>query len=59
MEPLKKDAIDIINNLPDGADMEEILYRLYMLENIRLGQEDARKGKSTPVEPVLRAIQSW
>ena len=33
MEPLKKDAINIINNLPDDADMEEIMYRLYVLEN--------------------------
>ncbi|MDD1626058.1 MAG: hypothetical protein LUQ26_01075 [Methylococcaceae bacterium] len=59
MEPLKKDAINIITNLPDDADMEEIMYRLYVLENIRRGQEDAEKGKATPVEQVLRDIQSW
>ena len=59
MEPLKKDAINIITNLPDDADMEEIMYRLYVLENIRRGQEDAEKGKTTPVEQVLRDIQSW
>ena len=59
MEPLKKDAINIIANLPDDADMEEIMYRLYVLENIRRGQEDAEKGKTTPVEQVLRDIQSW
>ena len=57
MEPLKKEAI--ITNLPDDADMEEIMYRLYVLENIRRGQEDAEKGKTTPVEQVLRDIQSW
>ena len=59
MEPLKKDAINIITNLPDDADMEEIMYRLYVLENIRRGQEDAEKGKTTPVEQVLRDIQTW
>ena len=59
MEPLKKDAINIITNLPDDADMEEIMYRLYVLENIRRGQEDAEKGKATPVEQVLRDIQTW
>ena len=59
MEPLKKDAIDIITNLPDDADMEEIMYRLYVLENIRRGQEDAEKGKTTSVEQVLLDIQSW
>jgi hypothetical protein len=59
MEPLKKEAINIITNLPDDADMEEIMYRLYVLENIRRGQEDAEKGKITPVEQVLRDIQTW
>ena len=59
MEQLKKDAINIITNLPDDADMEEIMYRLYVLENIRRGQEDAEKGKTTLVEQVLRDIQSW
>jgi predicted transcriptional regulator len=59
MEPLKKEAINVIANLPDDADMEEIMYRLYVLENIRRGQEDAEQGKSTPAEQVLRDIQSW
>jgi predicted transcriptional regulator len=59
MEPLKKEAINVIANLPDDADMEEIMYRLYVLENIRRGQEDAQKGKTIPVEQVLLDIQSW
>ncbi|MBI2780058.1 MAG: hypothetical protein HYX62_09820 [Gammaproteobacteria bacterium] len=59
MEPLKKEAINVIVNLPEDADMEEIMYRLYVLENIRRGQEDAEKGKTTPAEQVLRDIQSW
>lgn len=59
MEPLKKEAINVISNLPDDADMEEIMYRLYVLENIRRGQEDAEKGQTVPAEEVLRDIQSW
>jgi predicted transcriptional regulator len=59
MEILKKEAINVIANLPDNADMEEIMYRLYVLENIRRGQEDAEKGNTIPVEQVLRDIQLW
>lgn len=59
MEPLKKEAINVIASLPDDADMEEIMYRLYVLENIRRGQEDAEQGKTMPVEAVLRDIQAW
>jgi len=59
MEPLKKDTIDIVTKLSDDADMEEIMYRLNVLENIRRGQEDTQKGKATTVEQVLLDIQSW
>ncbi len=59
MEPLKQEALNVIAGLPDDVDMEEIMYRLYVLENIRRGQEDAEKGKTTPSEEVLRDIQSW
>jgi len=55
----KQEAIDAISRLPDSADMEEIMYRLYVLENIRRGQQDAAEGKSTAAETVLREIQKW
>ncbi|WP_347807358.1 hypothetical protein [Pseudomonas sp. CAU 1711] len=45
--------------MPDTADMEEIMYRLYVLENIRRGQKDAEEGKATSAEQVLRDIHSW
>jgi len=55
----KQEAIEAIQRLPDTADMEEIMYRLYVLENIRRGQHDAEHGKTTPAEQVLRDIQTW
>ncbi|MDR0779812.1 MAG: hypothetical protein LBF16_03830 [Pseudomonadales bacterium] len=55
----KQEALDAIQRLPDSTDMEEIMYRLYVLENIRRGQQDANAGKTTPAEQVLRDIQSW
>ncbi len=38
--------------------MEEIMYRLYVLENIRRGQKDAEEDRTTPAEQVLRDIQA-
>ncbi len=55
----KQEAIATIQRLPDTADMEEIMYRLYVLENIRRGQKDAEQGKTVSAEQVLRDIQSW
>lgn len=55
----KQEALEAIQRLPDTADTEEIMYRLYVLENIRRGQKDAEQGKTTSAEQVLRDIQSW
>lgn len=38
MQTAKQDALNTIQQLPDNADTEEIIYRLYALENIRRGQ---------------------
>ncbi len=55
----KQEALDVIQRLPDNTDIEEIMYRLYVLENIRKGQEDAAQGKTQPAEELLKDIQSW
>jgi predicted transcriptional regulator len=59
MQAVKQEAIDAIARLPEDVDMEEIKYRLYVLENIRRGQEDAAKGRSRTAEEVLKDIQRW
>jgi hypothetical protein len=59
MQAVKQEALDTIARLPEDADMEEIMYRLYVLENIRRGQQDAIQGKTQSAEEVLRDIQTW
>lgn len=55
----KQEALDAIQRLPDNVDTEQIIYRLYVLENIRRGKQDAAEGKTQPAEEVLKEIQSW
>ena len=55
----KQEALDAIQRLPDTANTEEIMYRLYVLENIRRGQQDALNGNAQPAEEVLKDIQTW
>ncbi len=59
MQAVKQDALSTIARMPEDTNMEEIIYRLYVLENIRKGQEDAAQGKAQPAEEVLRDIQTW
>lgn len=55
----KKEALSAIERLPDSADMEQIMYRLYVLENIRRGQQDADAGNSASLEDLRREAAAW
>jgi len=59
MQAFKQEALNTIARLPKDVDMEEIMYRLYVLENIRRGQQDAAQGNTLSTEEVLRDIQTW
>ena len=59
MQTAKKEALEAIQRLPDNVDTEEMMYRLYVLENIRRGQQDAAEGNTQTAEEVLKDIQSW
>ena len=59
MQALKQEALETISQLPDDTDIEEIMYRLYVLENIRKGREDVVQGKTQSVDKVLSDIQKW
>lgn len=55
----KQEALKAIDQLPDDADMDEIMYRLYVLDKIRKGQEAAEQGKTVTSEQLKREIEAW
>ena len=59
MQTVKQEALEAIQRLPDDVDTEEMIYRLYVLENIRCGQKDTAEGKTKSAETVLKDIQAW
>ena len=59
MQSAKQDALEIIDRLPDDVDMDEIMYRLYVLDKIRKGQEAADRGETIDSETLQREIESW
>ncbi|MCO6428999.1 hypothetical protein [Nitrosomonas communis] len=59
MPAAKQEALKTIDQLPDDADMDEIMYRLYVLDKIRKGQEAAEQGKTVTSEQLKREIEVW
>jgi uncharacterized membrane protein len=59
MQPLKQDAIDLITQLPDDADVDEIMYRLYVLDKVRKGREAVEQRRTVSHEELRREIEQW
>ncbi len=59
MQAAKQEAINIIDRMPEDSDMDEIMYRLHVLNKIRKGQEAVEQGKTITSEELQREIDSW
>jgi predicted transcriptional regulator len=59
MQTAKQDAAAMINSLPEDASVEEIQYRLYVLEKIRSGLAEIDGGRDVSHEEALARLAKW
>jgi predicted transcriptional regulator len=59
MKSLKNEAIAAIATLPDNSSVDEIMYRIYVIDKIQKGQEAAAAGKMITIEEIEKEIQTW
>ena len=59
METLKKEALNAISKMPDSADIDEIMYRLYVIDKVRKGKEAVKRGETITIEDLRKEIESW
>ena len=45
----KEDAKALIDNLPDNATWEDLMYKIYVREVVEAGLEDSKSGRITEV----------
>ena len=53
---IKVGAHRIVDQLPDSASWEDLIYRLYVRQSIEAGIEDADEGRVESVEDVRRGF---
>jgi len=51
---IKKNAIELINSLPDSTTWDDIMYEIYVKQKIDKGLDDVKNGKLTPHENVRK-----
>jgi len=59
MNTLKQEALAAITQLPDAADIDTIMYKLYVIDKAREGREAVEKGETRNAEELMREIESW
>ena len=59
MQPAKQEALETIGKLPEDADMDEIMYRLYVLDKVRKGQKAAEERRTITSKDLKSEIETW
>jgi len=59
MLAIKQEALRTINDLPDDADIDEIMYRLYVLDKVRKGQQAVEQNNVLTADELKLEIEAW
>ena len=56
---VKEEALHAITSLPENATLEDIMYRLYVIDKINQGREAVKNGETLSIEELKAEIQTW
>jgi predicted transcriptional regulator len=58
-ETQKEAALKLIENLPDDASLEDIMYELYFRARVERGLREVEDEKTVSHDEVMRDIAQW
>ena len=60
MEILRSKLEGLIKELPEKVDVEDVMYRIYLLQKIEAGEKDIAEGRTfSHKEAVERLSKKW
>jgi len=59
METLKQEALKVIAKLPDTANIDDIMYELYVIDKVKKGREAVERDDTISLEDLKREMQTW
>jgi hypothetical protein len=59
MDTLKQEVIKAISTLPENVSIDDIMYRVYVIEKVRKGKEAVKEGETVSVDELKREIKKW
>ena len=55
----KKDIVKAITGLPENVEIEDVMYRLYVLDKISQGQDAISQGRKITLSELQKEVQNW
>ncbi|TCT23973.1 hypothetical protein [Thiobaca trueperi] len=59
MPTAKQEVADLLRQLPDDCSLEDIQYRLYVLEKTNRGREDIAQGRGYVNDEAKQRLDRW
>ena len=55
----KDEVLKLVGQFPDEVDIEELIYRLYLLEKLAAAEADIEAGRTISAEEMRAQVKSW
>jgi len=55
----KDEVLELLRQMPDEVDVEELIYRLYLLEKLAAAEADIAAGRTLSADEVKAQTASW
>jgi len=55
----KEKILSAVNEMPNEVDLDELFERLIFIQKVEEGLEDARDGRVTSAEELLKEVKTW
>ena len=55
----KQEVLELVQDLPEEASLEDIQYHLYVLQKIRKGLEDVEEGRVVSRAEMKKRFEKW
>jgi hypothetical protein len=59
MDSLRREAINALESMPDDVVMDDIMYRLYVLNKVSRGRKELKNGNTYFVEDIKKDVENW
>lgn len=58
-QTLKQEALESLQRLPEDANIDEMMYQLYVIDKLHKSREAVKQGQVISQDELIREIEKW